>query len=110
MNLILAEDIGGWLAAGTLLLAGVISSLLALLALIPASKGIRSAAILLGAPAVLTTLSVTAWIIIETIRHRGSPESSVSDMFISWLMLAGLPLLTGGIAFWVIWAKSGPRS
>ena len=45
-NLMLAEDIGGWLLAGTLITAGIVSSLLALIALIPASRGNRLAATL----------------------------------------------------------------
>src|SRR6186997_576338 len=76
MNVILAENISGWLFAGTLLTAGIVSSLLALVALIPASRGNRPAAILLGAPAVLLAAAgITAWVIADTIRSP-QPVSS----------------------------------
>jgi hypothetical protein len=41
MHVMFAEDIGGWLVAGSLLLGGLATSILALGALYPASQGKR---------------------------------------------------------------------
>jgi hypothetical protein len=108
---ILAEDIGGWLLAGMLVTAGLASALLALLALIPASRGNRSAAIFMTAPALLAAVAVTLFVIGNMIRDhvRGSDTGTLSDAFFSWLIFVGPPLLTGGIATLVIWAKC-PRT
>ena len=111
MSVILAEDIGGWLLAGGVLARGVVSSLLALLALIPASRGKRSIAITLLTPSLIVSTGVTIWLVTQFIgNHRHGIDVAIgSDLIGPWIFMAGPSFLTGVIAILVTWAKSGQR-
>ncbi len=105
MHILLAEDIGGWLAAGLLLLGGVASTVLALGALYPASKGMRSLVITLIAPAVIMTFLTTCYLA-QAYTHRSSHdrEEILINYVQPWFFMAFPPLaasvLVGSILVW----------
>ncbi len=101
----LAEDIGGWLVAGALLLGSLASSVLALGALYPASKGMRPLTLCLIAPAVITAL-VAIYYFASAYIHRDfhDHEEIVVNYVQPWLLMGFPPLatsvLSGGVLLW----------
>jgi TRAP-type C4-dicarboxylate transport system permease small subunit len=107
----LAEDIGGWLVAGGLLFGGVGASLLALGALVPASRGNRSLTVLLVAPAIIVVLLTTCWLGYGYAQTESSVHEEVMDNFVKpWFLMASLPLATSVVASMVLWFKKRPRT
>src|SRR5205809_356445 len=104
MNAMLANDIGGGIFALLVIVAGLVSSVLALAALIPANRGKRAPAIVLFAPAIVTAATVTVGMIWQcaTDRSTGSFGGRVLEWLPFWILFAGPPLLTGAIAILVL--------
>jgi hypothetical protein len=112
MDVMLAEDLSVWILNGMILTAGVGSSLLALVALIPASRGKRLVAFALAAPALLDGIGVSVWLLVQFLgaKHDPAYTGAISDLVGDLIFMAGPPLLTGCIAVLVILAKSAsPR-
>jgi hypothetical protein len=104
--MMLAEEIGGFLILGGLLIGGIISAILALVALFPAARGNRSLAIKLILPAICVVLLSICWIGSGFIQVGFHDEHfRVADALHMWLCVAALPLVTGFIAAFVLWTK-----
>lgn len=103
----LAEDIGGWIFVGGVLLAGFATSLLALIAIIPARKGKRAFTLLLAAPAFVVGVSATIWCVHGYMRQ--SPADSnynpTPDFIFELLIVAAPALATSLLAVTVLWYK-----
>ena len=105
MHVMLAEDIGGWLAAGALLLGSLATSVLALGALYPAYRGMRALTLCLIAPAVIMAI-VAVYYFADAYAHREfhDHEEIVLNYIQPWFFM-GLPplatsLLSGGLLIW----------
>jgi hypothetical protein len=103
MHPILAENLNGWLFAAAVFFGGLIASVLALCALVPAWRGNRRSAFVLASPAlvigVLMTLWGGYWFITDGMRD---PDYSLSDFVLPWLVMAGAPLATSLLAIVVL--------
>lgn len=105
MHVMFAEDIGGWLVAGALFLASLVSSLLALGALYPACKGRRHLTLCLIAPAIITAVVAVCYFAnAYTHREFHDHEEIVLNYVQPWLLM-GLPplatsILSGGVLLW----------
>src|SRR5206468_2460170 len=108
----LAEDIGGWLLAAGALFGGLGVSVLALGALIPASKGNSSLTFILSVPAFALGLIVSAWFGYGYIKDGfHDPDSEIGhDFIVPWLLMAGPALLTSLLAVSVLWLKKTKHS
>jgi len=106
MKVMLAEQMGGYLIVAGFLLAGIIASILALAAIVPAARGNRPLAIKLIFPAsVVVFLSlcyVGAAFIVTTLHHEHFP---LSDAFMLWLFVGALPFCTLALTALVLWIK-----
>ena len=111
MHLILAENIDGWLFGAALFFGGLLVSILALVALVPAARRNRAATFALAAPALLVGLLVTIWVgygfITDGLRD---PDYSIRDFLAPWFMLAGPPLACGLLAVAVLWIRIRTQS
>jgi hypothetical protein len=106
MHPILAENLNGWLFAAALFFGGLLASILALCALIPAARRNRARTLALAAPALIVGLLVTLWtgygFITDGMRD---PSYSLRDFFTPWIMFAGPPLACGLLAVAVLWIR-----
>jgi predicted Na+-dependent transporter len=103
----LAEDIGGWLAAGFMFLGAIATTLMALGALYSAAKGKRSLTMGLITPAILMSLMVT-WYLADAYFHRTfhDPEEIKLNYVEPWLLMALAPLAVSAIAWTIlVWRK-----
>src|ERR1043166_5919226 len=93
MHVMFAEDIGGWLVAGGLLLGSLATSVLALGALYPASQGKRSLTICLISPAVIVALAAINYFANAYI-HRDfhDREEIIVNYVQPWLVMGFPPL------------------
>jgi|ERR1043165_4209678 hypothetical protein len=107
MPVMLAEDIGGWLFAGGVLLGGFATSVLALSALIPAWKGKRAFTLLLAAPAFVLGVSATIWRVHGYMRQSPADSSynPTPDFIFELLIMAAPALATSLLAVTVLWYK-----
>lgn len=107
MHLFLAESLDGWLFAAAALLGGLLTSLLALAALVPARQRNRPLTFALAAPAFVVVLLVTLWVgygLITDGLH--DPDYSLADFAVPWLIMAGPSLATGLLAVAVLWVRT----
>ena len=105
MNVMLAEDIGGWLVAAAALFGGLAASVLALVALVPAFKRNLPLTLVLCAPALLLGIVVTGWLGYGFL-SSGPPDSDFDfgqDLFMPWAVMAGPSLVTSLLAMTVLW-------
>jgi hypothetical protein len=103
MHPILAENLDGWLFGALLLFGGIIASVLALCALVPARRRNRRLTFILVAPAFLIVVLVTGMMIYAFITDGlHNPDYSFSDFAIPWLMLGGPSFATGLLALAVL--------
>lgn len=112
MQPILAENLDGWLFGAAVLFGGLLASVLALCALVPARKNNRPLTFALAAPAFVVALLVTlcaAYGFITDGLH--DPDSSIGDFAVPWLMLAGPSFATSLLAIIVLSlsAKKNPE-
>ena len=106
MHFILAENINGWLFAAAVFFGGLLASILALAALVPAARRNRAATFGLAAPALLVGLLVTIWAGYEFVTDgMHDPDYSIRDFLAPWFMLAGPPLACGLLAVAVLWIR-----
>jgi hypothetical protein len=101
----LAEDIGGWLVAGGLLLGSLATSVLALGALYPASRGMRSLTLVLIAPAsIMAFLAIYYFASAFIHRDFHDREEIIVNYIQPWLLMGFPPLatsvLSGGLLLW----------
>ncbi len=105
MHVILAEDIGGWLAIGALFLGSSVASLLALGALYPAYRGMRTLTIRLIAPAIIMAI-LAVYYFADAYVHREFDVyvELLANFILPWLLmgLAALAscLLSGSLLLW----------
>jgi hypothetical protein len=103
MHLILAENLNGWLFAAAVFFGGLIASVQALCALVPAWQGNRRSTLVLVTPAlvigVLVTLGAGYGFITDGLHD---PGYSLSDFAAPWLMMAGAPVATSLLAIVVL--------
>ena len=105
MHVMFAEDIGGWLVAGALFLASLVSSVLALGALYPAFRGMQSLTLRLIAPAIITTV-LAIYYFASAYMHREfhDHEEIILNYVQPWLLMGFPPLatslLSGGVFLW----------
>jgi hypothetical protein len=103
MHPILAENIDGWLFGAAVLFGGLIASVLALCALVPARQRNRRLTFTLAAPALVVGLLVTLWAGYGFITDGlHDPDYSVSDFAIPWLVMAGPSFATSLLAIIVL--------
>ena len=103
MHGILAENIDGWLIGAAAFFGGLLASVLALCALVPACQRKRAATFALAAPAFVVGVLATAWVgygYITTGLHDS--EYDVSDFLIPWLCMAAPSLTTSLLAVLVL--------
>ena len=108
MRVLFAEDTGGWILAGSVLFGGLATSVLALIALIPAWKGRRALALSLSAPALVMGVIATVWLVIDYAKVQPDPDPSYNatlDFFMELLIMAGPALVTSLLAMAVLWYK-----
>jgi hypothetical protein len=106
MHPILADSIDGGILVTMVLFGGVVTSVLALIALFPAKKGNRTLTLCLSIPALIMGMVATVWLAWQY--YRQSPHDSSSEIgfsIIAWMILAGPALLTGLLALTVLWIK-----
>jgi hypothetical protein len=107
MHPILAENLNGWLFAAALFFGGLLASILALVALVPAAQRDRARTLALAAPALVVGLLVTLWVGYGFITEgMHDPSYSIRDFLTPWLMLAGPPLASGLLAVAVLWVRT----
>src|SRR5438552_7113897 len=107
MNVIIAENLNGWLFAAMIFFGGIIASLLALGALFPASCGKRSLTFTLAGPAFIAGILITLWFGYGYITDGlHDPDYSPRDFLMPWLFLAGPPLATSLLALLVFWSRN----
>jgi hypothetical protein len=103
MHAILAENLNGWLFGAAVLFGGLLASVLALCALVPARQGNRGWTWALVSPAFVVGLLVTVGagygMVTDGVRDG---DYSVGDFAIPWLVLAGPSLATGLLAVVVL--------
>lgn len=103
----LAESLDGWLVAAGLLFGGIAASLLALVALFPASKGKAATTLTLLAPAAIVTIGITCWLGYGY--YARSPmhnhEEVIDNYVRPWFFMASLPLATSLLACSMLWFK-----
>ena len=94
-----AEDIGGWLAAGALLLGSLASSVLALGALYPASQGMKSLTVCLITPAIIVAF-IAIYYFVGAYTHRSlhDREEILVNYIQPWLVMGFPPLITSGLS------------
>jgi hypothetical protein len=102
MHIMLAEDIGGWLVAGALMLGSIITSLLALGALYPAYRGMGILTVCLIAPAVVMALLVVYYFADAYVHREFHDQEEIMVNYIQPWLVMGLPplatsLLSGGL-------------
>ncbi len=105
MHIMLAEEIGGWLIAAGALFGGAGMSALALIALIPASKGKSLLTLLLSAPAFILGVLVTIWLgygYFSYSQHQVGFEIG-SDLVRPWVFMAAPSLVTSLLAWIILW-------
>lgn len=106
MHIMFAEDIGGWLIGGGLFFGGLGASVLALIALFPASKGVWPLTIGLIAPAVIIVVLATCWLAQGYfLRGNHDREEIIENYVQPWFVMAFLPLVTSLLACLVLWFK-----
>ena len=104
---ILAENIDGGLFAAAAFLGALLTAVLALAALIPASRRDRRGTLLLAAPALLAVLLVTGGVAYGFVTDGlHDPDSSPSDFVAPWLIFAGPPLAAAALALAVLWVRT----
>jgi hypothetical protein len=101
----LAEDIGGWLAAGVLLLGSLITSVVALGALYPAYRGMRGLTIRLIAPAISMAILAVYYFANAYFHREFHDRDEIMMNYIQPWLLMGLPplatsLLSGSLLLW----------
>ena len=104
----LAEDIGGWLFALLVMAGGLVASVVALIALVPAFRGHWQLAIALSVPAVAVGLLVAAWMVYSFFSSGSmrDPEADVvHDFFMPWAVMGGPALVTGMLGMTVAMVK-----
>jgi len=112
MNVMLAEDIGGWLVAAAALFGGLAVSVLALVALIPAFKRKLPLALILATPALVLGIVVTVWLGYGFV-SSGPPDSDFEighDLIMPWAVMAGPSLATSLLAITVVCYKRTKRN
>ena len=111
MQIMLAEDLGGWLLAGSVLFGGLGFSVLALGALIPAWKGDRVFTLLLAAPAFVLGVIVTGWLVHGYVGRAPADPSynPTPDFVMDWIFMAAPALVTSLLAVTVLWNKRRRR-
>jgi len=97
MNVMLAEDIGGWLLAAGLTFGAIIATILAMVAALPAKKGNRFAAVVVTVPGFLVGISATVFFGYTAI---------VGDRQFFWLFIAFPPLIVSGLVTLAAWSPS----
>jgi hypothetical protein len=106
MRVILGEDLTGWLAAAVFLFGGLGASILALCALVPASRDNRPLTLGLIAPAMLMFLWVTCWLAHSYfLRENPDREELIENYVEPWFLMALPPLITGLLPCFVLWFK-----
>jgi len=102
-----AEDIGGWLVAGALLLGSLGSSILALGALYPASQGMKALTLCLITPAVIIAF-VAIYYFAGAYTHRSvhNREEIMLNYVQPWLLMGFPPLITSAASgALLVWKK-----
>jgi hypothetical protein len=111
MHLILAENFNGLGYVMLGCLVALLVSLVALAALVPASRGNRQATLAMAAPAfvigVLLTLAMGYGFITAAMRD---PDYELRDFAVPWLVIAGPPLGTSLLAVAVLWLRRAPAA
>jgi hypothetical protein len=105
MNVIFAEDIGGWLLAGALIFGAIVATMLAIIGAFPAKKGNRFAAAVLAAPGIVVAVSSTL-LFGYTAIIASHQSSGLKDASIFWLLTALPPLLVSGLVMSAAWYPS----
>src|SRR5262245_23751802 len=106
MQVMLAEDIGGWILAGCVLFGGIALSILALGALIPAWKGHRAITLVLATPAFVFGVIATGWLIHNHLNTPSVPSYYARADFVATSMfMAGPSLVTSLLSVTVLWYK-----
>ena len=105
MHVMLAEDIGGWLVAGALLLGSLATSVLALAALFPAYRGRRALTLCLIAPAVIIAVVAVCYFTDAYVHREFHDHEEIMANYIQPWLVMGLPplvtsLLSGGLLIW----------
>ena len=105
MHVILAEDIGGWLVAGALLLGSLATSVLALGALFSAYRGMRAMTLCLIAPAAIMAILAVCYFADAYVHREFHDHEEIMANYIQPWLLMGLPplatsLLSGGLLLW----------
>jgi len=100
MNVMLAEDIGGWLLASALFFGAIIGTILAIVAAFPAKKGNRLAATILATPGLLVGISSILVCGYAAVTNR---LIEIKDGLIFWLAITFLPLIVSGLVMLAAW-------
>ena len=104
MTIMLAEDLTGWGIAALLFFGGAFASLLALGALVPASRGKRRLTITLIAPAIIIVILTTCYFsYIYTLNKVHDHEEVMENYVHPWLIMAGPALVTSLLTGFVLW-------
>jgi len=110
MHILFAEDIGGWLVAGFMLLGAGVATLCALISLFPAAKGNRPVTIALVIPAVIMVLIVTGWLLNQYVGREGHDAEEIRVNYVEpWLIMACPPLVVGATAITVLFFRRRTR-
>lgn len=106
MHLILAENFNGLGYAILGLFSALVASLLALAALVPASRGNRSTTLAMAAPAfVIGVLLTLAMIYGFVTAGLHDPDYTLHDFVVPWLVFAAPPLATSVLAVSVMYLR-----
>lgn len=106
MNVMLADSIDGGILAMLLVCGNLVTAVLALCALVPASHGNRTMTFTLAAPAFVCGLLITLYLIYGYVRDGlHDPDCDLSDFMIPWAVMAGPALVTSLFAAFVLWRK-----
>ena len=111
MPIILAEDIGGWLAAGFFLLGGLGTAMIAFAATFAAYHGKKVLTVALIIPALIMVVLVTCWLGQAFFQRTGMHDADeIMENYVQpWLLMAFPPLATSVVAALVLIFKKRPR-
>ena len=102
----LADSIDGGILAFLFVCGGLATSLVALVALVPASQGNRRLTLILIAPASICGLLFTVYFACGYVKDGlHDPSYELSDFILPWAFMAGPALVTSLIAIFVVWLK-----
>lgn len=102
MHILLADSIDGGILAILFVLGGLVASVLALIALVPAFQGSWKQALVFCSPALIYGLGMTVYFLYGYLTDGlHDPDAEPRDFILPWAFMAGPALATGLLAILV---------